>query len=53
MLLQNFFAKARLHRVHEFFLLNRPVHYLYRLKSDNILGQRKTYQKILSMIDFV
>ena len=43
MLLQDFFASARHHRVHQFFFLwNSAVHYLYNLKSNNIIGQRKT-----------
>ena len=57
MLLQDLFASARLHRVHKFFFLPKSaVHYLCHLKSNNIIGQRKTTDKektLLSMIDFV
>ena len=55
MLLQDLFASARLHRVHNFFLKKSAVHYLCHLKS-NVIGQRKTTDKVktlLSMTDFV
>ena len=42
MLLQDFFASAWLHRVHNFFLRKKAVNYLYNLKSSNTIGQRKT-----------
>ena len=43
MLLQDLFTSARRHRVHKiFFLPKSAVHYLYHLKSSNIIGQRKT-----------
>ena len=52
MLLQDFFASARLHRVHKV-LPKSVVHYLCHLKSNNIIGQRKTTNKEKYMIDFV
>ena len=43
MLLQDFFASARFQRVHEKgFLPKSAVHYLYHLKLNNTIGQRKT-----------
>ena len=42
MLLQDFFARDRLQRVHKFFLPKCAVYYLYHLKSNNIASQRKT-----------
>ena len=36
MLLQDFFARDRLQRVHKFFLPKCAVYYLYHLKSNNI-----------------
>ena len=44
MLLQDFLAGARLHRVYKIFFTEskRAVHYLYHLKSNNVIGQRKT-----------
>ena len=43
-LLQHFFASARLHRVYNIFFFSPKsiVHYLYHLKSSNIIGQSKT-----------
>ena len=38
--LQNFFISFWLHRVH-IFLAKSAVHYLYHLKSNNVIGQRK------------
>ena len=43
MLLQDFFASARLHRVHNLFLPNNGVYYLYHLKSNNIIGQTRSF----------
>ena len=46
MLLQDFFASARLHRVHKKKILTKSiVHYLCHLKSNNIIVQRKTTNK--------
>ena len=44
MLLQDFFASARLHSVSakNIFLPKYAVQYLYHLKSNNVIGQRKT-----------
>ena len=42
MLLQDFFASARPHRLHKKILPKSAVHYLYYLKSNSIIGQRKT-----------
>ena len=43
MLLQDFFTIARPQRVYKkFFLPKNLVHCSYYLKSDNIIGQRKT-----------
>ena len=42
MLLQDFFASARLHIVYKIFLPKCIVHYLYHLKSNNIISHRKT-----------
>ena len=56
MLLQDFFASARLHRVDKTFLPKSAVYYLNHLKSNNIIGQRENHQckkTLLSMIDFV
>ena len=40
MLLQDFFASARFHRVHK--IPKSAVHYLYYLKLNNTISQRKT-----------
>ena len=55
MLLQDFFASARPHRVHKKILPKSAVHYLYYLKSNSILGQRKTtdIDKTVLSTDFV
>ena len=45
MLLKDFVASARLQRVHKNFLPKSVVHYLCHLKSNNIIGQRKTTNK--------
>ena len=42
MLLQDFFASTRPHRVDSFFLPKSAVQYLYHLKPNNIIAQRKT-----------
>ena len=42
MSLQYFFTRTRPHRVHKSFLAKIAVHYLYYLKSYNIVGQIKT-----------
>ena len=45
MLFQDFFASARLNRVHKKkFLLKSAVYYLYHLKSNNIIVQRENHQ---------
>ena len=41
-LLKDLFVSATLCRVHNFFLPRSAVHCLYQLKSNNILGQRKS-----------
>ena len=43
MLLQDFFASARLHTEHNIFFLSKSAaNYLHHLKSNNIIGLRKT-----------
>ena len=44
MVLQDFFASARLHRRHKKFLPKSALYYLYHLKSNNIIGQRENHQ---------
>ena len=55
MLLQDFFASTRLHRVQKNFCYQKVVHYLCHLKSNHIIGQSKTTnaEKHLSMIDYL
>ena len=45
MLSKDFLASARLHRVQKkFFLPKNAVYYLYRVKSNTIIGQRENHQ---------
>ena len=44
MLSKDFLASARLHRVQKKFLPKNAVYYLYRLKSNTIIGQRENHQ---------